>query len=62
MKVIRFILIVLLKAAIAPVLLDALYSAYMGKLEIYFTPIVFPICLLGVLYEEWWTRRKPRTK
>ena len=48
------------EAAIAPVLFDALYSAYMGKLEIYFFPIVFPVCLLGVLYEEWRNRRKQK--
>ena len=58
----RFIFIVLLKAAIAPLLFDALYSAYIGRVTIYFAPILFPFCLLAVLYEEWWTRRKARSK
>ena len=56
----KILSMVLLKAAIAPILFDGVYSIYEGKVSIHFAPIVFPFALVAVAYEEWWSRRNKR--
>jgi hypothetical protein len=54
----KIVTVVLLKAAIAPVLFDGIYSIIEGRVIVHFAPFIFPFALVAVAYEEWWSRRK----
>jgi hypothetical protein len=59
---IKIAAIVLLKAAIAPILFDGIYSIVEGRVIVHFAPFVFPFALVAVAYEEWWSRRRKKAK
>lgn len=49
---------VVVRAAFVPLMFDLIISVANGRATVYTFPVIFPLVLLALAFEEWWKKRR----